>query len=179
MTRFSRSLLFLSSYAPLFAIGLLLSTKDIGTATVVYAILLAAGLLAVLVVVALFDQRQAVDIEIRGLTAQGEGTAGYIASYLLPFVFSEFSGWQDVVAVTVFIALIGIVYVNSSMIHLNPTLALAGYTVYGVEFATHGAEPEAATAQAVLIYHGRRLRHGDTIAARRFSDGVYMANQPA
>jgi hypothetical protein len=177
MTRFSRSLLFLSSYVPLFAIGLLLSTRDIGRATVVYAILLASGLLSVVVVVALFEQRQVVDIEIRGLAPHGEGTAGYIVSYLLPFVFSDFASWQDVVAVVAFIVLIGFVYVNSSMIHLNPTLALAGYTVDGIEFATLGAEPDASTRPALLIYRGRMPRRGDTIAVRRLSDGIYLANQ--
>jgi hypothetical protein len=128
------------------------------------------------VVLALFEQRQVVDIEIRGLQPQGEGTAGYIASYLLPFVFSDFATWQDVAAVVAFIALIGVVYVNSSMIHLNPTLALAGYTVYGIEFATSGAEPGASTRRALLIYRGRMPRRGDAIAAHRFSDGIYMAN---
>jgi hypothetical protein len=177
MTRLSRSFLFLSSYVPLFAIGLLLSTKDTGTATIVYAILLGGGLLAVVAVIALFEQRQAVDIEIRGLAPHGEGTAGYIASYLLPFVFSDFASWQDVVAVVAFIVLIGVVYVNSSMIHLNPTLALAGYTVYGIEFATLGAEPDASTRPALLIHRGRMPRRGDTIAARRLGDGMYLANQ--
>ena len=91
---------------------------------------------------------------------------GYIASYLIPFVAIPFGGWQQGVALLIFVIVLGIVYVNSNMIHINPMLNLMGYHLYEI-IVEHSERPHA------LITH-QHIALGDTIHIIDIGDGIFL-----
>ncbi len=56
----------------------------------------------------------------------------YIVTYIIPFLSVAFSDWQQAVALAVFFIILGFLYVNSDMIHINPTLNFFLYRLYEV-----------------------------------------------
>ncbi len=57
--------------------------------------------------------------KVTALQSRDGEVMGYIASYLIPFVAIPFGGWQQGVALLIFVIVLGIVYVNSNMTRLS------------------------------------------------------------
>jgi hypothetical protein len=70
---------------------------------------------------------------------------------------------QDIVALGLFLFFIGVLWVNSGMLYLNPLLALRGYHVYLVQLRTVGAEADSRGTRSFLLSRSRDLRLGDTV----------------
>jgi hypothetical protein len=64
---------------------------------------------------------------------RGAEVAGYVASYLLPFVTVSEPSPRDLAAYALFLIVVGVVYVRSDMIQINPLLYLLRYQVAAVE----------------------------------------------
>lgn len=126
----ARILLFLSSYAPLsFMLVLLFWTKSPAVAAVsaAAAVIGVTGMLLYLRIVA---QLASVPTKVVDCHSRGDESMSYIVSYIIPFLAVAFSEWQQAAALAVFFAILGFLYVNSDMIHINPTLNLFGYRLY-------------------------------------------------
>jgi hypothetical protein len=100
--------------------------------------------------------------------------AAYAATYLLPFltVFSE--DWRDVLSLAAFIGFLGIVYVRSRLIYVNPVLALLGFRLWRVIPITAGAPQDAGNVPwpRFLLADTERVRKGQVISARRVTDDL-------
>jgi hypothetical protein len=57
----------------------------------------------------------------------------YIATYLIPFLGLDLSKRDDVVVLCGFLLVLMVVYINSSMLFVNPLLSIAGYHSFDVE----------------------------------------------
>lgn len=176
MTLFAKTLLFLSSYVPLFALLAVRTSEDDRSAMWVFAGLAVAGLVALLVVLSAVLDRQPRPIHLVGVERAGEQTAAYVAVYLLPFLAATFVHWQDWVVFVGFLFFIGLVYVQSEMLYLNPLLALIGYRVFHVRYRTAGeAASGALESQLFLITTARRLDVGRDLAVSRLGDEIAVA----
>jgi hypothetical protein len=125
-----RSRLFVSSFAPLFVI-FAIRFQDRGLQ------LACAGLAAFGIATLILLLRAARRIEpdphrIETVADRGAEVAGYVATYLLPFVTVTEPSTRDVVAYLTFVLVIGVVYVRSEMIQINPVLYLLGYRVWKI-----------------------------------------------
>jgi hypothetical protein len=160
-------LLFLSAYSPVFLI-LALRAYDRVCPIVIMALgLLLAAALGVLAF--LFVLRRTEPQQMRLVTVeQRDGDlAGFLVAYLLPFVGVLASDWRDVMAVALFIGFIGIVYVNSRMIYVNPLLALFGYHLILIRATTDPrGRPASSLSPQFLITKHPWLRPDDTFTAR-------------
>jgi len=91
---------------------------------------------------------------------------GYIASYIVPFVTFSLNGWRQLVALAIFIVILGIVYIYSEdMIRINPMFNLFGYRLYEVTVA-QGKDSFA------LITH-RRIKCGDSVLLTKVENGIF------
>jgi hypothetical protein len=160
-------LLFLSAYSPVF---LILALRAYGRACplVIMAVclLLAAtvGVMAVLLVVSRTEPQQ---MRLVTVEQRDGDLAGFLVAYLLPFVGVLASDWRDVLAVALFIGFIGIVYVNSRMIYVNPLLAVFGYHLILIRATTDPKGRSAASlSPQFLITKRHRLRPDETFTAR-------------
>ena len=125
---FVRSQLFLSSYAPLFAI-LAIRFKGAVLKTVC-AFLAGYGLLYLVVVVWLVPrlaQPRSYPVDFVD-DAAGE-VAGYLATYLLPFVAVPSPSAADLAAYCIVGVVIAVIFTRSELARINPTLYLLGWRV--------------------------------------------------
>ena len=56
----------------------------------------------------------------------------YFLTYVIPFLTVDIFDWQDLATYAVIFFVIGIIYIKSDLIYLNPTLALLKYKIYKV-----------------------------------------------
>ncbi len=80
---------------------------------------------------------------------------GYIASYIIPLVTLPLDGWQQISVLLIFVVVLGIVYINSDMIRINPMFSILGYHLYEIT-VENGAE-------SFSLITRRRVRRGETI----------------
>jgi hypothetical protein len=126
-----RSRLFIGSYAVLFLLLALRFTTP--WLRIVCAGIAAVGFLDMVQIVVRVSAKTGVDpITVATVSDEGPEVAGYLASYLLPFLtVAEPSGW-DIAAYTIFLFVTGLIYVRSEMTQINPTLYLFGRRVVHV-----------------------------------------------
>ena len=57
----------------------------------------------------------------------------YIVTYLLPFLAVKMNDKMDVASLGLFLSVVGVLYVNSNLIHTNPILSIMGYHLFEIE----------------------------------------------
>jgi hypothetical protein len=58
---------------------------------------------------------------------------GYIATYIVPFLFQSFNGWYETFALIFLMVIIYRIYINSNMILINPILNFK-YSIFQIEY---------------------------------------------
>jgi len=158
--------LFLSSYVPLFGLASLRFDNALGHWCMGLGIVSFVLLLALWGSLRVRGQKR---FQVTQVEDRGNDVAGYLVAYLLPFLPLGEPTARDIAAYILFIALVGIIYVRSELIHINPLLYVAGYRLLSV---TVSLSP-GSTKQYMLI--ARKLpRLGDEIWVRRFRESVLL-----
>jgi hypothetical protein len=170
--------LFLNSYLPLFALIGIRSIDRSCTIARMCAVLagLAIGGTALFLYAAY--RRNTITVEVVEVESRDTDVAAYAATYLLPFVTVFTGKWQDVASLAGFIAVLGVIYVRSRLIYINPTLALLGFQLSRVIYRSPGVTTETRWPRYVLA---RRhvIRPNDTIKAHEVSpDLLVLAERP-
>ena len=126
-----RGRLFLGSYAGLFA--LLAIRFDTMWLRWTCAGLAVIGVGLMLWVVFYVANRTGAElVVVNRVEDAGAEVAGYLATYLLPFLTVGEPSVRDVLAYAIFLAIGGLIYVRSEMTQVNPTLYLLGRRVVKV-----------------------------------------------
>lgn len=89
-----------------------------------------AGLLVVGLVLVAKVRRQGDPFPFVEIVDLGDQVAGYVVSYLLPFLLPSDADTGEVWLTVGVLLVIGLVLVQSNQVHLNPVLYLFGYRVY-------------------------------------------------
>jgi hypothetical protein len=171
--------MFLSSYLPLFA---LIGVRSIDRSDLISSscgLLIVGGAGGTFLFLRTAERKPAGIYQLLAVENSDGDVAAYAATYLLPFV-TVFSGeWQDVLTLAGFIAFLGIIYVRSRLIYVNPVLALMGYHLWRVIPVTAGAEqddPEVRWPRYLLADH-TKVRTGQVISAFKVSDDLLLYNK--
>jgi hypothetical protein len=123
-----RSRLFLGSYAALFT--LLAIRFEVTWLEVACAVLAVIGYADMIWIVFGITRRiEHEPITPAAVSDAGSDVAGYLATYLLPFLTVAEPSVRDVVAYALFLLVTGLIYVRSEMTQINPTLYLLGRRV--------------------------------------------------
>lgn len=126
-----RLALFLSSYAPLFA--LLAYTNRRCNATLWTLVAVAVISVVALIAVMLIQRNERGPVlRIAHARPKDGDVLAYMATYLVPFVGVDLTKADDVVVFAGFLLVLGIVYVNSNMLFVNPLLNVARYHTFDV-----------------------------------------------
>ena len=142
-----RIALFLSSYSPLF--GLLAWTNRSYPRTwLALASLAGASVVALVIVLAGYRSEHGAQLVVTRSVPKDGDVMAYVATYLVPFFALHLNLTDDRVVLGVFLVVLGVVYVNSNMLFVNPLLSLAGFHTFEVT--------DAAENEYTLI-----TRHGD------------------
>ena len=162
----TRVILFLSSYAPLFVMIAARGWRDSHYG--------AAGLSAVAVcsvaILTIFLRRAqtlaANRVAVASVVSRDNNAMSYIVSYLLPFFAVKLNDARDLTSLGIFVLVIGLLYVNSNMIYVNPVLNLAGYHIFEIQ--------DAAGKGAALICRRAYIRTGAEVEVIAMGDYVYL-----
>lgn len=128
---FRRSRLFLGSYSLLFVL-LALRFRQPGLEAVCGGIA-AIGFVDMAWIVFGVSRRTGADpLRLATVDDAGPEVAGYLATYLLPFLTVAEPDGRDIAAYALFLVVTGLIYVRSEMAQINPTLYLLGRKVLKV-----------------------------------------------
>ena len=162
-----RTMLFLSSYFPLALIFFFLFIQQQPVWSIAILAIGLTGLVIMLLYFFYFARRFApIQEKITALHGRDAEPMSYIASYLIPFVALPFSGWQQGIALLILIIVLGIVYVNSNMIHINPMLNLLGYHLYEITVED--------SKETYSLITRNRIGRGETLHLVDIGEGIFL-----
>ena len=164
-TVYTRLLLFVSSYFPLACIFAVLYFKTHRAFAIIVFSLGLAGVVVLLVFLKLARRFAGLQIEITDVRRLDAEAMSYLVTYVIPFVALPSDSWERGVALALFFVVLSILYVNSNMIHINPSLNVFGFHLY--EITTPDGDVHA------LITH-RRLRRGEMLVVTRLGEDLFL-----
>jgi hypothetical protein len=161
-------LLFLSSYIPLYAILLLFTWKS--NWNIFYSLigLILITFITLLISFKSINSLQKTYIKVKRVDPKNGEFIGYIFTYILPFLSSNFSDIKYVIGMGLFFILVGFMYVRSNLIYTNPILNLLGYSLYEIE--------DNKENMMVLITKESSLRKESNIKVINIGKNVYLGD---
>ncbi|MBK9610663.1 hypothetical protein [Candidatus Amarobacter glycogenicus] len=157
-------LLFFSSYAPLFAMLAIRTYERVWLSSLFAGIgLLAAfGLFAFL---RLSSKRTPDRIRVVSADSRPADATAYIASYIIPLFPSGSPGANQLLALSVLLAVLGAIYVQSALVYVNPMLHVFGWRTFDIL--------ESSGRRSVLIAR-EAPASGSEIDVNKFAPGVLI-----
>jgi hypothetical protein len=130
---FIKIFLFLSSYIPLFII---LGIKNFSNILFVY---IDGGiiLISIMFLIYVLFKSSRMNGEYKEITNVQDNSnkfIEYILAYIIPFLGFNLSAFVDVISVSIIFVMVGVLYIRSDLIYMNPMLNLFGYNLYKVNF---------------------------------------------
>lgn len=123
-------MLFLSSFSPLF-LALVFRLQSLSVRlTCDFLFALGAGSFILLLNVQ--RHRSPTTMKLATIDDRGPDVAGYVATYLLPLLVVPEPTPGDIAAYLLVLGVVGLVYVRSNMVQINPLLYAAGKKVFWV-----------------------------------------------
>jgi hypothetical protein len=126
-----RIALFVSSYAPLFAL-LAYKNRRCSSTWITLGAIAIGSLLALAVVMLSKLNEHGPSLTVKHSRPKDGDVLAYTATYLVPFLGVDLTKAEGIIVLTGFLLVLGIVYVNSDMLFVNPMLNLAGYHSFWV-----------------------------------------------
>jgi hypothetical protein len=158
--------LFASSYAPLWAITALL--QETWWVAASFVLLAVAGALSAVLILVDVHRLEPDPYRIQEVSDRGAEVAGYLATYLLPFIMVSNPSGRELVSYALFLLVIAVVYLQSNMLAINPLLYLLGFRVTVVTTSTGST--------AYLISRSTPER-GEVVLAAELAEGVLVATR--
>lgn len=166
-TIFVRCMLFVSSYFPLTVIiCILFAAQQPILAWVSLGIGVMGLILTYIYVFRIAARMTPIQVKIIGRQEKDGDIMGYIASYIVPLVTFPLNGWQQVATLLIFIVVLGVIYVNSSMIRINPMLSLVGYHLYDITVEND--------QDVYALFTRRRIARGEIVRIVDVGRGIYL-----
>jgi hypothetical protein len=165
----TRWILFLSSYAPLFVIVFVLYRES--DALFAWTCLLTAALGVVGLSLYFFQARTLDPFQITVTSVQPKGAEAmaYIVTYVIPFLDLDLSGTAAQLSIVILLLVMGLVYVRSNLIYVNPLLSAAGLQVFEITAADN--------IPRVLLAHRDYVRPGDRLWVAQLGHYLYLQKQ--
>ncbi len=160
-----RLLLFVSSYFPLSVIFFFLLKRDsewiaIGS--------LSVGVMGLMGLALFFRAARKIHSEqftIKEISPKDSEAMSYMMTYVIPFLAISNSTPEQSIALAIFFIVLAVLYMNSSMIYINPILNLVRYRIYEVRLSDESVH---------AVISRRRLAAGETVSFRRVADSVLL-----
>ena len=183
LTFLSKLILFLTSYVPLGIICLIIDFDKLKYPFFVHSTYsLVLLVLIILLPISLFSmirhfKKRAVGWEgmkIVSVQNMDSELLSYIFTYILPFL--GFPEERRIIVILFLLLIIGILYVRSDMIGINPILALLGYHIVRVEWKKDDwASTKEATVLSKMDYFS--IKHTDIINAIQIQNELHLLRE--
>lgn len=94
---------------------------------------------------------------------------GYIATYIIPFLFQGFSGWYECLSVLFLLTIIYRIYINSSLLLINPLLSFK-FSIYEIAYDENGKNKNG-----LIISRDKYLQDDANIKIYEIGHKLYFA----
>ncbi len=161
----TRLLLFLSSYFPLsliFFILFIAKHRWVSLSILLVGLISVGGMAAYLQQV---NRIAPIQVKVVGIKRCDAEAISYIVSYVIPFLAAPFSRWEQGIALSIFFLVLGVLYINSNMIHINPMLNLIGYHIY---------ETTLDDSSVYSLITRRRIKRGEVLRVNTVAENIYL-----
>ena len=79
------------------------------------------------------DVKNGDNVTVLNVNNKNSESIGYIATYIIPFLFQNFSDWYELFAFVFIMLIIYRIYINSNLILINPILSFK-YSIFEIEY---------------------------------------------
>lgn len=162
---FTRLVLFLSSYIPLWVIFAVVTWQEKRTLALSFGAVAVLSFIGAVLYLRLVQHLAGIDMSVGIIRRKDSDTMSYIASYIIPFAATPFDKIDQIIALAIFLVVLCAVYINSSMIHVNPLLSLMGYNLY---------EIEDAEGNLYFLMSKRNLRRGEVVRGIDLANNIFL-----
>ena len=158
--------LFLSSYAPFFAITAFLETWGTGLPTIMAWVLSAGSILGLVIFFRVARTLHVSNLTVATGRPRDDDTIGYVVTYLLPFITFLEPSPRLRIALAAMLVLLATLYVRAHLFYINPCLAVIGYRLFEIQVESGGI--------FLLLTRRRLIRPGLAISVVTVSDYVLL-----
>lgn len=161
----AKLVLFVTSYTPLFVL-LIINQFAKGhdgdfawIITIGLSLVILLGLLGACLLFRNFNRNSKNGNNVKLLNVQNRNSEsiGYVATYIIPFMFQDLKNGYEVFSFLFLFFIIYRVYVNSTLLLVNPVLSLK-YSIFEIEYELGGK-----TFSGMIISKSASLEEGSTI----------------
>lgn len=106
---------------------------------------------------------------VKDVNNKNSESIGYIATYIIPFLFQSFDGLYECLSVLFLLVIIYRIYINSSLLLINPVLSI-WYSIYEIEYQ------ETNSRKKGLVLTGNKyLEEEESILMYEIGHKIYFA----
>jgi hypothetical protein len=166
----AEGILFLSSFAPLFVVFGLLDSFGTGYPSIICYGIAAAATLFLAFALRTWRTMSPSRVTVARARHRDSDTIAYVATYIVPFATLGVETKRSQIALLLFVALVGVLYVRAHLFYVNPILSLLGYRLF---------EAETPSGRVLLLISRRTYLPVNTeVDARTLSDYIFFEDGP-
>lgn len=113
-------------------------------------------------------QTNGTNIQVTEVKNRNSESINYIATYIIPFLFQDFSLGFDLLSLVILLVVIYFIYINSTLLLINPLLNLL-YSLYEVEFLDN-SKPQ----KGLIITKEKYLEENDQMVFKKIGHKLYF-----
>ncbi|MBM7556839.1 hypothetical protein JOC47_001690 [Halanaerobacter jeridensis] len=159
-------ILFFSSYAPLFLIFSIKNSFDSNAINLILIVVSIFSIIVLWVFIYSYTKIESDYINIEEVNPRDGEATSYIVTYIIPFLSMDLTTFEDKSSLLILFLVLGIIYINSNMIYINPLLNLAGYHIFETK--------DKSGNTLILISRSKFISAGNRIKAIKISSNVYL-----
>ncbi|HIS88786.1 TPA: hypothetical protein IAA87_05140 [Candidatus Avigastranaerophilus faecigallinarum] len=96
-------------------------------------------------------------------------TLNYILTYLIVFLSLDMNSPKMILSIILLLFIIGLIYINSNMLYVNPILQLLGYSIYELTVTRHNIDDEC---RIIAISKIGKIKKNEYIDISLVNEGV-------
>jgi hypothetical protein len=108
------------------------------------------------------------NVTITNVDNKNSESIGYIATYIVPFLFQSFDGWYENFAFIFLMVIIYRIYINSNLILINPVLSFE-YSIFQIEYK----QQDGKINNGLAISNNKYLLEGSIIKIYQIGFKLY------
>ena len=115
-------------------------------------------------------------VKVEDISNKNSEAIGYISTYLVPMLFNDYTDLYSVVVLFVLLLVIWQLYVNSTLMGINPTLNFFGYALYEIVFDDRvGYNTSPRTRNGLVLTRSSDVQEDDYLLLKRIAHKLYFA----
>lgn len=108
-------------------------------------------------------------ILVKDVKNKNSEAIGYIATYIIPFLFQDINNWYETVSIFFLLLVIYRIYINSSLLLINPILSLR-FSIYEIEY-----EEKGRICSGLIISRNKFLQDGAELKLYEIGHELFFA----